>query len=96
VRLRGILGALPRYYPGMREEDFAGLEVWSGLRPCSPDGMPYLGRSERHANLTVATGHAMMGLSLGPVTGRIVGEILAGEVASVELGTMAVGRFLKS
>lgn len=95
VRLRGILRALPRYYPGFREEDFAGLEVWSGLRPCSPDGMPYLGRSERHANLTVATGHAMMGLSLGPVTGRIVGELLAGDAPSVELGTMAVGRLSK-
>ncbi len=43
---------------------FDDLPVWHGLRPCSPDGLPYIGRSGRYENLTLATGHAMLGLSL--------------------------------
>jgi len=52
--------------------------VWSGLRPCTPDGLPYLGRPARCRNLVVAAGHAMMGVSLAPVTGEIVAALLGG------------------
>ena len=77
-RVRGIIRSVPRYYPEFRQEDFTGIEPWAGLRPCSPDGLPYLGRTARWQNLICATGHAMMGLSLAPATGRIV-EALASE-----------------
>ncbi|MES2572931.1 MAG: FAD-dependent oxidoreductase, partial [Verrucomicrobiota bacterium] len=63
-RIEGILKAIPRYYPAFRREHFKGLEPWSGLRPCSPDGLPYLGRTAAASNLIVATGHSMMGVSL--------------------------------
>jgi D-amino-acid dehydrogenase len=69
------------------------VKPWSGLRPVSPDGMPYIGRTQRWKNLTVATGHAMMGLSLAPATGRIVSELLAGEESSVKLDLMSPDRF---
>ena len=73
-RVRGLLKAIPRYLPEFRAADFAGIVPWCGLRPCSPDGLPYVGRFGRFANLSVATGHAMMGLSLGsrhrPAHGR--------------------------
>ena len=49
---------------------------WVGLRPCSPDGMPYIGRTARYDNLVVATGHAMMGISLAPATGEIVADLV--------------------
>ena len=65
-RVHGIVRSVPAYYPEFREDDFAGIEPWHGLRPCSPDGLPYLGRTSRWDNLICATGHAMMGLSLGP------------------------------
>src|SRR4029079_5123522 len=65
-RVRGIIKAVPQYYPGFKPEDFEGVKPWRGLRPVSPDGLPYLGRTKRFRNVVVATGHAMLGLSLGP------------------------------
>jgi D-amino-acid dehydrogenase len=92
-RVRGITRAFPQYFPAFEEADFAEVKPWSGLRPVSPDGMPYIGRTQRWKNLTVATGHAMMGLSLAPATGRIVGELLAAEKSSVKLDLMSPDRF---
>jgi D-amino-acid dehydrogenase len=92
-RLRGIFSAVPRYYPAFADVDFDELEVWSGLRPCSPDGLPYLGRAKNADNLIVATGHAMIGLSLAPVTGKLVGEMLRGEALSIGIEALAPGRF---
>jgi D-amino-acid dehydrogenase len=92
-RVRGIMRAFPRYFPAFEEADFAEVKPWSGLRPVSPDGMPYIGRTQRWKNLTVATGHAMMGLSLAPATGRIVSELLSDEKSSVKLDLMSPDRF---
>lgn len=92
-RVRGITRAFPQYFPAFEEKDFAEVKPWSGLRPVSPDGMPYIGQTKRWKNLTVATGHAMMGLSLAPATGRIVSELLYGEKPSVALDLMSPDRF---
>lgn len=92
-RVRGITRSFPQYFPAFEEADFAEVKPWSGLRPVSPDGMPYIGRTKRWENLTVATGHSMMGLSLAPATGRIVSELLCGEKSSVKLDLMAPDRF---
>lgn len=77
-RVQGIIKAAPRYYPAFKPEDFAGIQPWRGLRPCSPDGMPYMGRTSRWSNVVIATGHAMMGLSLGPVSGKMIAECVDG------------------
>ncbi|NNE01207.1 MAG: FAD-dependent oxidoreductase [Pirellulaceae bacterium] len=77
-RVRGILQAVPQYFPALSSDDFAGLSPWSGLRPCSPDGMPYLGRTSRWGNVVVSTGHAMMGVSLALASAQIAGEIIDG------------------
>ncbi len=92
-RVRGIIKSVPRYYPEFREEDFAGITPWHGLRPCSPDGLPYLGRPARWRNLICATGHAMMGLSLAPITGRIVAELVAESPPGVSLDLLSPDRF---
>jgi D-amino-acid dehydrogenase len=78
IRVRGIIQAAQRYYPEFGPRDFEGIQPWRGLRPCSPDGLPYVGRTARAPNLVVATGHAMMGVSLGPVTGMLVANALEG------------------
>lgn len=88
ARVRGIVNAVPRYFPEFSASDFAGIRPWVGLRPCSPDGLPYLGRTAKYPNVIIATGHAMMGLSLGPVTGRIVAELLAGELPAWDLSLL--------
>jgi D-amino-acid dehydrogenase len=92
-RVRGIINAVPDYYPDFSPADFEGIEPWCGLRPCSPDGLPYLGRTAAADNLLVATGHSMMGISLGPVTGEIVGRLLAGEPAGHELDLLSPDRY---
>ena len=92
-RVRGIVNALPRYYPDFKAEDFADTKPWYGLRPCSPDGLPYVGRTEKFKNLCVATGHAMMGLSLGPVTGDIIGKLLDDEDPGFDLRMLSPDRF---
>ena len=92
-RMRGIVKSVLRAFPGFTAEAFADAPVWYGFRPCSPDGLPYLGRTGRARNLIVATGHAMMGVSLAPVTGRLVGELLAGERTSLPLETLSPDRY---
>ncbi|MGB0775446.1 MAG: NAD(P)/FAD-dependent oxidoreductase [Akkermansiaceae bacterium] len=77
-RVRGIVKAATEYFPTYEEADFENITPWSGLRPCSPDGLPYIGRVAGFSNLTIASGHSMMGLSMAPVTGRLVSEILGG------------------
>jgi D-amino-acid dehydrogenase len=92
-RVRAVVDALPRYYAAMGPADFEGIVPWSGLRPCSPDGLPYIGRTRRRANVTVAAGHAMMGVNLAPVTGRIVATILSGEPPPFDLALLSPDRY---
>lgn len=92
-RVRGIVKSVNAYFPGFSEADFAGIKPWAGLRPVSPDGIPYLGKVPGLPNLIAATGHAMMGLSLGPVSGRLVAGLLSGEPAFRPVDQMAPGRF---
>lgn len=93
VRVRGIIKAVPKYYPEFREEHFAGIQPWRGLRPCSPDGLPYLGRSRSYQNLCISTGHAMMGLSLGPISGKLLAQILSNEAPSVNIELLNPERY---
>ncbi|HTV61771.1 MAG TPA: FAD-dependent oxidoreductase, partial [Verrucomicrobiae bacterium] len=93
ARVRGIIAAIPRYYPDFCAEDFDGIRPWHGLRPCSPDGLPFIGRTAKYANLSVAAGHSMMGMSLGPVTGRLVAEILSGEKPPWDLTLLSPDRY---
>ena len=93
ARVRGIVKSVHAYFPEFSERDFEDVKPWAGLRPVSPDGVPYLGPVPGLANLLAATGHAMMGLSLGPVSGRLVADLLAGDAPFRPIGAMAVGRF---
>ena len=93
VRVQGIIKAVAKYFPKFSPADFAGIQPWRGLRPCSPDGMPYLGRTQKFANLTLATGHAMMGMSLSPITGKLVSEIISGEKPSFDLNLLSPDRY---
>ena len=93
VRVQGIIKAVPQYFPEFRVGDFEGIQPWRGLRPCSPDGLPYLGRTRQYRNLTLATGHAMMGLSLGPITGKLVSELVTGDRPSFDLTLLSPDRW---
>ncbi len=75
-RIKGILDAVSLYYPNLKIATPDEKDIWRGFRPCSPDGLPYIGRLAKYENLLLATGHAMMGLSLGPATGKMVRDVL--------------------
>jgi D-amino-acid dehydrogenase len=93
VRVRSIIAAATTFYPEIAASDFEGVAPWRGLRPCSPDGMPYVGRTRRYANLSIATGHAMMGVSLAPVTGDLVAGVLAGEPPPFDIAQLSPDRY---
>jgi D-amino-acid dehydrogenase len=92
-RVRGIVKSVASYFPNFRMEDFDGVPPWAGLRPVTPDGIPYIGRVKTHSNLIVAAGHAMMGLSMGPVTGQVVSDLLTGDDPFRSIESMSVSRF---
>ncbi|MCY1520604.1 D-amino acid dehydrogenase [compost metagenome] len=92
-RLQGIVESIPNYYPGFKVEMPALQNVWHGFRPCSPDGLPYIGFSDQVTNLIVAGGHGMMGLSLAPATGKLVSELASANPLSADIRIFDIARF---
>ncbi len=93
LRVERILDVVRECLPAFREVDFSGIQPWSGLRPCSPDGLPYIGRWPGLENLTMATGHAMLGLTLGAGTGQLIADILTGSEPQLPLASFRPDRF---
>jgi len=84
-RVDAIAEGVAQYFPEVKISNAEKKDAASGLRPVSPDGLPYIGKSEKCHNLVIATGHAMMGWSLGPGTGKLVQEIIDEEKPSLDL-----------
>ena len=92
-RLQAILNSIPDYFPDFDISSLELIEIWRGLRPCSPDGLPYLGRPRRYDNVIIATGHGMKGISLAPITGKLVSQLAADEQPQIDLTALRVERF---
>jgi D-amino-acid dehydrogenase len=92
-RVAGIVESIPKYFPGFKPATPQVKDIWYGFRPCSPDGLPYIGQSAKYSNLTVATGHGMMGLSLAPATGKLVEEILNEKPVSAGIDLFSPNRY---
>ena len=94
-RVQGIIESFCKFFPAFKESDFKGIKPWSGLRPCTPDGLPCIGPVPDLQNVTVATGHAMLGLSLGPVTGKLVTDLITQSKMDldIDLGRLLPDRF---
>ncbi len=92
-RVEAIRDAVPKYFSNMGAPDLKKAEIWGGMRPCTPDGLPYIGRAARYSNLVVATGHAMLGITLAPGTGKLVAELIAGRPPSLDLIPFGPERF---
>ncbi|WP_298349060.1 FAD-dependent oxidoreductase [uncultured Dokdonia sp.] len=85
TRVEAIAQGVNKYFPEVRITSQEKEAAACGLRPVSADGMPYIGKSAKCDNLTIATGHAMMGWTLGPSTGKLVQEIIDNKTSSVVL-----------
>jgi D-amino-acid dehydrogenase len=92
-RMQGIVNAVNEYFP---QADFKMPEkdkIWFGYRPCSADGLPYIGRSKQCSNLLIATGHSMLGMSLGAGTGKLIAQIANEQTPDIDIAPFAPGRF---
>ena len=69
------------------------LETWYGWRPMTYDSLPIIGPAPRLKNVLFATGHNMIGLSLGAATGKLVAELLAGDTPHIDPAPYAASRF---
>lgn len=92
-RVKAILDAMPSYFPEMSADRMELIEIWRGLRPCTPDGLPLLGRTEKYANLVIGAGHATIGISLGPESGKILSNIVVGNETGYDAGMLSPDRF---
>jgi len=72
------------------------VSEWCGLRPCTPDGLPVIGRVPGYSGAYVSTGHAMLGLTLGPVTGSLIADLVIGGTASLGIEAFRPGRFSRN
>jgi D-amino-acid dehydrogenase len=92
-RVQGILNAVKKFFPEFDVPMPAAEKIWYGYRPCSADGLPFIGRIKNYNNVIVATGHSMLGLSLGAGTGKLVAELVDEHASSIDLRPFAVERF---
>jgi D-amino-acid dehydrogenase len=75
------------------DDDVKMIDSWAGLRPVTPDGIPIIGKSPLLSNLIVATGHAMVGLTMGPATGQLVSELVNGKETTIDINAFRLERF---
>ncbi|MCH2162631.1 MAG: FAD-dependent oxidoreductase [Phycisphaerales bacterium] len=90
-RLTALIDGATRTIQGIDQAEL--VAEWAGYRPCTHDGLPVIGRVPNQAGLIVATGHAMMGMTLGPSTGELVAEMVCGETPSIDVSMLAADRF---
>lgn len=92
-RINGINKAVTQYFPQYEMEKLNKSKNWVGLRPCSPDGLPYIGKIGSFNNLYVNTGHAMMGVSLAPISGKLSAQLINKEMPDTDLSLLCPNRF---
>jgi glycine oxidase len=76
--------------------DAPQLEVWAGLRPSTPDGLPFLGRSDDHRNQFVAAGHYRNGILLAPATAHVMAQMISNQPTAIDLSDYSPNRVLAS
>lgn len=90
-RVTGILRTVRTYLPGLEATET--VDVWSGFRPCTPDGLPFTGRAQPYRNLWVACGHGHIGMGLAPAGGELLAQAIAGERLDTDLRPLRVDRY---
>ncbi len=91
-RVEAIAKGAERFYGGLKISREAKDHAKCGLRPVTPDGLPYIGRTAAYNNLVIATGHAMMGWSLGPVTGKLTSQLIMNRPLTMNINAFAPER----
>jgi len=92
-RMQGIYNSIKLFYPGLKIDFPPKDKIWTGLRPVTPDGLPYIGKAGNFDNLIVGGGHAMLGISEGAATGKIITDIIDKSQLPIDICAFEVGRF---
>jgi D-amino-acid dehydrogenase len=92
-RMQGIYNSVKRFYPGLKIDLPPKEKIWTGLRPVTPDGLPYIGKLDHFENLLVAGGNAMLGISEGAGSGKIISDIVENRSTSIDISAFKVNRF---
>ena len=92
-RMQGIYQSATNFYPGLKIDFPPEDKIWNGLRPVTPDGLPYIGKVRHFENVVIAGGHAMLGISEGTGTGKLVSEIIQAKTTSINMNAFSVHRF---
>jgi len=93
LRVKAMLERTGTALPFLRIPDISQIPVLEYIRPVSPDGLPFLGRTAQYTNLLFSTGHAMMGMSLGPVSGKMISNMISGKDAGFRLSLLNPDRY---
>jgi D-amino-acid dehydrogenase len=91
-RIAAFKNSIPNFFPDTDVDQIKRSVAHAGLRPCSPDGLPFIGRA-RQENVIIAAGHAMMGMSLGPITGKLVTEIYTDTKTTLQIDQLSPARY---
>jgi len=92
-RMEGIYDSVKNIYPGLQIEFPPADKIWHGLRPVTPDGLPYIGKSEKLNNVIFAGGHAMLGVSMGTGTGKLVSQLIGNKKTEIDIRAFDIRRF---
>lgn len=92
-RMEGIYYSVKRFYPGLKIDLPEKENVWTGLRPVSPDGLPYIGKPKGYENVFISGGHAMLGVSAAAASGLLISELFENSKPSISMDAFAVNRF---
>ena len=92
-RMKGIYDSVKSFYPDLQIDLPPTDKIWHGLRPVTPDGLPYIGRTKNLENVVIAGGHAMVGVSLAPGTGKLVSEIIKRKNTAIDMSAFRAERF---
>ena len=92
-RMQGIYNSAKDFYPGLQIDFPPADKIWTGLRPVTPDGLPYIGKVSNFENVVIAGGHAMLGISLGTGTGKLVSEIVQKKSPTIDIVAFGPTRF---
>jgi D-amino-acid dehydrogenase len=92
-RMQGIYDSATNFYPGLNINFPPADKIWNGLRPVTPDGLPYIGRPHTYSNVIVAGGHAMLGISQGTGTGLLVSQMVSNKKTEIDISAFDLHRF---
>jgi D-amino-acid dehydrogenase len=90
-RVARVLRTVHSHLPALERTET--LQMWTGLRPCTPDSLPLIGRAPAYDNVTVAAGHGHNGMSLTPAGGQLVAQLIDGSTPAMGLAPFRLDRY---